>query len=407
MTGPQADGPRGSAPRMSGPRAGASAASGANRSGGTGKQCWLDLRDLPDWRAAAAEEALHQRFDAVVASDPADLAPLPPTITRVLAPAGPDLPADIGDADLVLVDPSVHGDPAALAGRYGPVPIGGRHEVVDAATLDAACEGVRRDPVTLLRFRDPTNIPMEIVLAASDGATGTIVTAVDRVEDAEVHLAVLEHGPDAVLLAPAAPGDATRLAEVVRYRPADLTLTTFTVTAVRHAGRGDRACVDTCSYLRPDEGILTGSRSRALLLCVSETHPLPYMPTRPFRVNAGAVMSYTLAGPERTRYLSELAAGDTVLAVGADGRTRRVTVGRVKIETRPLLSIEAVAPTGERANLIVQDDWHVRVLGPGPTTESPAVLNSTELKPGDEILGYLPGRDRHVGYPIDEQCFEQ
>jgi 3-amino-4-hydroxybenzoic acid synthase len=74
----------------------------------------------------------------------------------------------------------------------------------------------------------------------------------------------------------------------------------------------------------------------------------------------------------------------------------------VKIETRPLLSIEAVAPGGDRANLIVQDDWHVRVLGPGA-----AVLNSTELKPGDEILGYLPGRDRHVGYPIDEQCFEQ
>jgi 3-amino-4-hydroxybenzoic acid synthase len=382
-------------------------AAGREPSGRGRQQCWLDLRELADWRAAAAEEALHQRFDAVVAADPADLEPLPPTITRVLAPAGPGLPDDIGPADLLLVDPAVHGDPAALRGRYGSVPVGGRHEVTDAATLEKACDGVRRDPVTLIRFRDPTNIPMEIVLAAADGAAGTVVTAVDRVEDAEVHLAVLEHGPDAVLLSPAAPGDATRLAEVVRYRPADLTLTTFTVTGVRHAGRGDRACVDTCSYLRPDEGILTGSRSRALLLCVSETHPLPYMPTRPFRVNAGAVMSYTLAGPERTRYLSELAAGDTVLAVGADGRTRRVTVGRVKIETRPLLSIEAVAPTGERANLIVQDDWHVRVLGPGPAPGQPAVLNSTELKPGDEILGYLPGRDRHVGYPIDEQCFEQ
>ena len=33
-----------------------------------------------------------------------------------------------------------------------------------------------------------------------------------------------------------------------------------------------------------------------MILCVSETHPLPYMPTRPFRVNAGAIHSYTLAG---------------------------------------------------------------------------------------------------------------
>ena len=41
------------------------------------------------------------------------------------------------------------------------------------------------------------------------------------------------------------------------------------------------------------------------------------------------------------------------------------------------------------------------LLGPGA-----AVLNSTELKPGDEVLGFLPGRERHVGYPIDELCHE-
>src|SRR6185503_18880266 len=117
-------------------------------------------------------------------------------------------------------------------------------------------------------------------------------------------------------------------------------------------------------YLAQDEGILVGSRSKGLVLCVSETHPLPYMPTRPFRVNAGAIMSYTLADNRRTRYLSELTAGGTVLAVNTSGAARPVPVGRVKIETRPLLSIDAVAPDGRTANLIVQDDWHVRLLGP-------------------------------------------
>jgi 3-amino-4-hydroxybenzoic acid synthase len=370
--------------------------------GATPKQCWLDLRDAGDWKHAVREEAVHQGFDAILAADAADLAGLPPTVTRVLAPDGDRLPADFGDADLVLVDPRVHGDPALLVARHPGLRFGGRHEVSDPAGLAAACDGVRRDPVTLLHFTDPTNIPMEIVLAAADGAPGSIITAVDRVEDAEVHLSVLERGPDGVLLAPAAPGEATRLTGVLRYRSPALDLVTLTVTAVAHAGSGERACVDTCTYLRQDEGILVGSRSRGMVLCVSETHPLPYMPTRPFRVNAGAIMSYTLADHEHTRYLSELVAGGTVLAVGADGRTRRVTVGRVKIETRPLLSIDAVAPTGERVNLIVQDDWHVRVLGPGA-----AVLNSTELEPGDQVLGYLPGRERHVGYPIDELCYEQ
>ncbi|HET6481804.1 MAG TPA: 3-dehydroquinate synthase II, partial [Actinoplanes sp.] len=198
-----------------------------------------------------------------------------------------------------------------------------------------------------------------------------------------------------------APGDVTRLAARVRAPSPKLDLVTLTVDGIRHVGAGERACVDTCTYLRPDEGLLVGSWAKALMLCVSETHPLPYMPTRPFRVNAGAIMSYTLVDAEHTRYLSELTAGDTVLAVGADGRTRRVTVGRVKIETRPLLAIDATAPDGEPVNLIVQDDWHVRVLGPGA-----AVLNTTELRAGSEILGHLPGRERHVGYPIDELCHE-
>jgi len=365
------------------------------------RQCWLDLRASGPWRTEVAEEAVHQRFEAIVADDPADLAGLPPTVTRVLAVAAGELPDDLGDADVVLVDPRRLGDPAQLAAARPGVRFGSRVDVTDADSLDVACERVRRDELTVLRFHDPTHIPLEIVLAAADGAPGRIITEVDGVAEASVHLTVLERGPDGVLLRPGGPGDATKLTEVVRRRSPDLDLVTLTVTGVRHCGAGERACVDTCSYLNQDEGILVGSRSRALMLCVSETHPLPYMPMRPFRVNAGAIMSYTLADPEHTRYLCELRAGATVLAVRADGRTRPVTVGRVKIETRPLLAVDAVAPSGEQVNLIVQDDWHVRVLGPGGV-----VHNSTELRPGDEVLGYLPGRERHVGYPIDELCHE-
>lgn len=367
----------------------------------TGRECWLDLRQAGPWRRAVSEEAVHLRFDALVADDPADLADLPPTVTRVLSVAGDTLPDDLTGVDLVLVDPRRHGDPARLADGRPGVRFGSRVDVTDAESLEVACERVRHDDYTVIRFHDPTHIPLEIVLAAADGAPGRVVTEVDGVQEASVHVSVLERGPDGVLLRPSGPGDATKLTEVLRRDSPDLNLVTLTVTAVRHVGSGERACVDTCSHLGQDEGILVGSRSRGMLLCVSETHPLPYMPMRPFRVNAGAIMSYTLGSAERTRYLCELKAGATVLAVRADGRTRPVTVGRVKIETRPLLSIDAVAPTGEEINLILQDDWHVRLLGPGA-----AVLNSTELKPGDEVLGFLPGRERHVGYPIDELCHE-
>jgi len=161
-------------------------------------------------------------------------------------------------------------------------------------------------------------------------------------------------------------------------------------------------CIDTCSHFDEDEGMLVGSYAHGFILCCSETHPLPYMPTRPFRINAGALHSYVLGQDNRTRYLSELGAGSAVLAVGADGRTRRIVVGRIKLESRPLLSIRASAPDGVRVNLIVQDDWHVRVLGSGGV-----VLNVTELKPGDELLGYVATDKRHVGWPVGEFCVEK
>jgi 3-amino-4-hydroxybenzoic acid synthase len=125
------------------------------------------------------------------------------------------------------------------------------------------------------------------------------------------------------------------------------------------------------------------------------------MPTRPFRVNAGALHSYVLGPDNRTNYLSELHSGSTVLAVNSEGRTRRVVVGRSKLESRPLLSITAHSVDGIEVSLTVQDDWHVRLLGPGGK-----VRNVTELQQGDELLGYLATDQRHVGIPIGEFCKE-
>ncbi|GAA1738455.1 3-dehydroquinate synthase II family protein [Luedemannella helvata] len=372
------------------------------------KLTWLDLRQLAPStpgdggpRDAMLAEATQQRIDAIVAADPADLKDVPPTISRVLCPPGPELPADAGNADIVILDHR-HGPLEEWQARYPAVQLGQFIEVTDAHTLDLACASARSAPWTVLSFRDATRIPLEIVLAAATGATGSVITVANDPLDAEILYGVLEHGSDGVMMAAHAVGDATRLKAAATPATPDIALVELEVMKVDHIGMGERACVDTCSYLRPDEGLLVGSRSRGLILCVSETHPLPYMPTRPFRVNAGAIMSYTLAAPDRTRYLSELRAGGVVLAVDAAGHSRYVTVGRVKIERRPLLSVDACAPDGRVVNLIVQDDWHVRILGPGG-----AVLNSTELRPGDRVLGHLPHGDRHVGYAIDELCYEQ
>ncbi|MET9442734.1 3-amino-4-hydroxybenzoic acid synthase [Streptomyces sp. NPDC006610] len=367
------------------------------------KISWLDIRSLGEARDAIVQEALHHRVEAIVSDDAADLKDLPPTVTRVLFPQGRPLPEDFGEASVVIVDPARHGvTPAELALRHPDVEFGRFVEIVDAPTLEDACESARTEKWSVLLFRDPTKIPLEIVIAAAARSTGSLITVAQDVEEAEIIFGVLEHGSDGVMMAPKKVGDTAALKRAAEADVPNLDLVELRVVETTHIGMGERACVDTCTHFREDEGILVGSHSKGMILCVSETHPLPYMPTRPFRVNAGAIHSYTLGKDERTNYLSELKAGSKVTAVDVKGNTRLVTVGRVKIESRPLISIDAEAPNGQRVNLILQDDWHVRVLGPGG-----AVLNSTELKPGDTVLGYLPSEDRHVGYPIDEFCLEK
>lgn len=364
--------------------------------------CWLDVRGAGDTAPAVLEEAAHQRIDGVVAARAEDLAVLPPTVTRVLLVEGDDAAAlraaTPGTVDVVITD----GDPAVVREHLGDAELGVLVRVVDADSLTAACDATRVHPWVVIEFKDPTKIPLEIVLAAAHGAAGRIITRVADVEEAGIVFDVLEHGSDGVLLASSSPGDATALRQAARGEVPALELVDLAVVRTTHVGLGDRVCVDTCTYFAEDEGILVGSTSKGLVLTCSETHPLPYMPTRPFRSNAGAVHSYTLVSPERTHYLTELRAGSTVLAVNAKGQARPVVVGRSKIESRPLLSIDLQAPDGRPVNIIVQDDWHVRLLGPGGT-----VLNVTELREGDLVLGHLPTADRHVGYAIDEFCIEQ
>jgi len=364
------------------------------------KLCWLDLRS-PEGGDAVLEEALHQGIDGIVATDPDALIDVPPSVQRVLLLDAADETTDLGVADIVIL-PLPRSQRRDLELQHPKVEFGRYVQIVDASTLEEACDSARTETWSVLDFADPTKIPLEIVIAAAAGASGSIITTAADVEEAAITFGVLELGSDGVLMPARRVGDATALRRAATQGAGRLDLVELAITRATHVGMGERACVDTCSYLDKDEGILVGSHSKGMILCVSETHPLPYMPTRPFRVNAGAIHSYTLSENGRTQYLSELHSGSRVCVVTADGRSRMVTVGRVKIETRPLISIDAVAPNGQTVNLILQDDWHVRVLGPGAS-----VLNSTELKAGDTVLGHLPTADRHVGYPIDEFCREQ
>ncbi|MFJ9818100.1 3-dehydroquinate synthase II [Streptomyces sp. NPDC101151] len=370
-----------------------------------------------DFRRAGDRPGLDELYDAVlrvhpgaaVVVDEDQLGRVPDGLRKVKilsgVPSEDKLARIREDYDVLVLDADVVGSNwfTENKARIG-ISVGASVDVVDPASLDLAVEMTRAVPLLLVTFKDDTKIPLEIVLAdAQNHGTDVVMGVRDSVE-ANVVFGVLEIGANGVMTQVTDLSAVYALGEVVvaAERIHGQELSELTVLETRHVGMGDRACLDFTSYLGLDEGVLLGCFSSGGILATSETHPLPYMPTRPFRVNAGSLQMYVLAPGNRTWYLSDLRAGMEVLAVKTDGTARPVTVGRVKIERRPMLQIKAQAPDGTLVTTIMQEDWHVRVFG---TDSRPR--NITELKPGDRLYGYTTDPGRHVGVKVDELIIEQ
>jgi 3-dehydroquinate synthase II len=149
------------------------------------------------------------------------------------------------------------------------------------------------------------------------------------------------------------------------------------------------------------EGNLVGNSSQALFLIHAESIDNPYVSPRPFRVNAGPVHAYVMVPGGKTRYLSELKSGDEVSGVNHEGHVTPMVVGRVKIERRPLLMVEAAGPQGP-ATTICQNAETIRLVG--PEGEARSVV---KLRPGDEVLAYVEEAGRHFGHKIKETITEK
>lgn len=316
-----------------------------------------------------------------------------------LARVGP-LPA--GSAGVVVASPDQRVlDRAAQEGHATCY----RAYVDDAASLhDSIGQGQKYDYL-MVRFCDPTNIPLELLIATLQATRVTLVKEINAptdVDDAIVTLGVMEVGADGVMFSPRSHAALTEF--VSRLRSLDratLKMDVATIVKCTPIGMGVRSCIDSTTLFSPTEGLLVGSTSQGAILCCPEVFFLPYMELRPFRVNAGAIHSYVYTFGNRTDYMSELKAGSPIMVVDSNGVARRASVGRMKTEVRPLRLIEAEFGGGERVNVILQDDWHVRVY-----SDDVKPLNITELRPGDKVLGHLAMPGRHVGIRVDERIIE-
>ena len=244
-------------------------------------------------------------------------------------------------------------------------------------------------------------IPLENLIARTRGKS-KLIAEISNAEDAKLVLETLELGTDGVLLHTSDVEELNKAIALVKEQAPKIMVVPAKVTAVKPISTGARVCVDTCDLMASGEGMLIGVQAAGFFLVEAEVHENPYVQARPFRVNAGSLSMYTLAPLQKTRYLSELKAGDEVLIVDRKGKTRPASVGRIKIELRPLILVEAEAE-GKKIKTILQNAETIRLVT--PKGSKPV----TELKAGDEVLAHLTtSAGRHFGVAVpDETVIER
>jgi len=244
-------------------------------------------------------------------------------------------------------------------------------------------------------------IPLENMIAEAQGTSSKIYATLNSAEELQTLFGILEKGVDGVIV----DGSNLQILDAAKSlvdRVYNAPLVSAKVIEIKPAGMGDRACVDTATLLKMGEGLLIGSRSGFLFLIHNESVGSEFTSPRPFRVNAGALHSYILMPTGRTRYLSELSAGDEVLVVNSKGVASRATVGRVKIERRPLMIVKAQVGD-EVGTALVQNAETIRFVSPQGD-----LIPVTSLKAGDDILVHLPEvKARHFGMAVDEHIIER
>lgn len=259
---------------------------------------------------------------------------------------------------------------------------------------DAAARLARGETVVLARGWEI--IPVENLLAQSDN----VAVEVADLGEARLAAGILERGVATVVVLPEGAGELKSIVADLKLSQGCIDLAPAVVTAVENVGLGHRVCVDTMSMLRRGQGMLVGNSSAFTFLVHAETEHNEYVAARPFRVNAGAVHAYAQMPGDRTTYLEELRAGDEVLIVGADGSTTVATVGRLKVEARPMLLVRARVGDVEGA-VFLQNAETIRLTRPDGTP-----VSVVTLKEGDQILCRTDCAGRHFGMRIKEDIKE-
>ncbi|SFM77124.1 3-dehydroquinate synthase II [Methanolobus profundi] len=377
------------------------------------KMIWIKA-DEGNWdeRKAIITTGMESGVDAILV-DAADVGKVKELgKTKVAAFAS----TDVEDAEIIVVGKGGEGDGT----KPLPPDYAGSLDITTALRLKE--KGLKVAGYVIIRNKDYENfaaemgsvcdylitigtdwqvIPLENLIAGLQKKDVKLFSGVQNSEQAKLAFETMEHGTDGVMLDTKDLSQIKKTAEVAESAGVtSLDIKTAVVTNVESIGMGDRVCVDTCNLMVKGEGMLVGSQANGMFLVHSESEESPYVASRPFRVNAGAVHAYIKVG-EKTRYLSELKAGDQVTIVDGDGKQRTGVVGRVKIERRPLILVEADLD-GKIIKNILQNAETIKLV-----TKDKEPIAVTDIKVGDEILVYSEDIGRHFGMKIEETIIEK
>jgi len=348
------------------------------------KELWIDLEEAP-------KEELNKILSSCI--NLCDVILLPKEFINEAKKIGVKKIASINDgADIKIVNVSSKKNLEKLKkGEAVRITIkSGEDEELAISAVEAGANYV------IVNCIDWKIIPLENLIAKIQCYGGKLIAEVSNLEEAKIALKTLELGVNGILIKTFDISKIEEASKIVKSLENAIELTTAKVIGLKPLEIGARACIDTCDIMKEGEGILVGSQSSGLFLVQAEVQINPYVEPRPFRVNAGAISSYVLTPGNKTKYLSELKAGDEVLIVSREGKIRKTNVCRVKIEYRPLILVEAEY-NNENLKVILQNAETIRLV----TKEGSKSI--AELKAGDEVLIRFEKGGRHFGTLVKEE----
>ena len=251
----------------------------------------------------------------------------------------------------------------------------------------------------IIQNNDWTIIPLENLISK----TSNLIQEVFSADQWILALQTMEKWSDWIILETSDLSDIKKMWEYIRkINVPKLKLETVKISQIKQTWMCDRCCLDTWNLLEPWRWMLIWNTSSAFFLVHSENVQSPYCDARPFRVNAWAVHAYILLPEDKTKYLSELSAWDTVLTVNETWDSAHAILWRNKIEIRPMLEVEAINENWKKVSLLMQNAETIRL-----TSVKWKPISITHMKVWDEVLAYFQEWWRHFGQAVKETINEK